>query len=199
MSRNKFQQFNNPLNTEPSAMADKDKKEETKPVVDTAPVQPAAITVKTAAVETPKADPVKTETVSKSVQVLDGLLAEYESKLPLHSRSDGSKYDSIKKVIRICDYLNKTTDPDVFQRFLRYFLVNFDTTMRYEEFLCGIQNIQDKNMKSRVSGTYSSFLELCTIRRSKVKRPFTITIRAMMAMGISNALGVWLIDQAAKR
>lgn len=198
MSRNKSQQSNNPFNTESNAMADKEKKEESRPVVDGAPVQPAALTVKTMPAETPKAD-VKTETVSKSVQVLDGLIAEYESKLPLHSRSDDSKYDSIKKVIRICDYLNKTTDPDVFQRFLRYFLTNFDTTMYHEAFLCGVQTIQDKNTKSRVSGTYSSFLELCTIRRSKTRRPFTITLRSMRAMGISNALGVWLIDQAAKR
>lgn len=143
--------------------------------------------------------PVPAPAVPLNVRKLNNLIAQYEAKLPLQSRSDKSRYDSIHAMIDLCNYLNRINDPAVYEAFFRYFQLNQDTKMYHQVALFGVHTIKNLRIKTRVSATHSCFLQLCEVKKSKVKLPYEYTVKALLAMEIAEPLANWLVRRTEIR
>ena len=104
--------------------------------------------------------------------------------------------ETISSLISICNFLNTTNDPKVFQTFATWFMKNSATYMNDEYALRGIHTIQNKRTKTRVEATHQCFAELARVLRSRPRSRYRFTLRAMRALEISERLGSWLIQRA---
>lgn len=104
--------------------------------------------------------------------------------------------ETISSLISICNFLNTTNDPKVFQTFATWFMKNSATYMNDECALRGIHTIQNKKTKTRVEATHQCFTELARVLRSRPRGRYRFTIRAMRALEISERLASWLIQRS---
>ena len=108
-----------------------------------------------------------------------------------------NREETIGVLISICNYLNTTNDPKVFQTFLGWFTRHIETCMNDQEALRGIHTIQNKRTKTRVEATHQCFIELARVLRSRPRSHYRFTIKSMRAMEISERLAMWLIQRAS--
>ena len=105
--------------------------------------------------------------------------------------------ETISILIGICNFLNTTNDPKVFQVFTTWFLKNSSGYMDDQVALRGIHTIQNKRTKTKVEATHQCFMELARVLRSRPRSRYRFTVRAMRAMEISERLSLWLIQRAS--
>ena len=106
------------------------------------------------------------------------------------------KEDTIGTLISICNFLNTTNDPKVFQAFTTWFAQREETCMNEEVALRGIHTIQNKKTKTRVEATHQCFVELARVLRSRPRSRYRFTVRSMRAMEISERLAAWIHQKA---
>lgn len=132
---------------------------------------------------------VKTTTPQNPTNVdkLNNLIKKFETTL-------GEKKDTISDWINLCNYLNKTNDPKVFQAFYVWFAKHLTDYTSATIALAGVHNIQNANTKTRVSSTHQCFEELSRVLASRTAH-YRFTMKSMQAMAISEQLARWLLTK----
>lgn len=158
-------------------------------------VKEAEVSPKEKSVEKPKKEvPVKKAAPvarqNSNVDKITNLVSKFEQAFDKHE-------DTIGILINICNFLNITNDPKVFQSFTLWFMKNSSSYMDDQVALRGIHTIQNKRTKTRVEATHQCFVELARVLRSKPRSRYRFTVRAMRAMEISERLALWIIQRAS--
>lgn len=167
-----------PAETKPNESEASTPKKEEKPVEK----PKSKIAVSKTAVVTPKQN-----TNVDKIQTLIGKFEETFNK----------REDTIGILINICNFLNITNDPKVFQTFAIWFMKNSSGCMGDEVALRGIHTIQNKRTKTRVEATHQCFMEMARVLRSRTRTHYRFTVRAMKAMEVSERLALWLIQRCS--
>lgn len=136
----------------------------------------------------PKPIPVKQNTNTDKIKMLT---SKFE-------QAFDHREDTIGSLISICNFLNTTNDPKVFNVFTTWFLKNQNGYMDDQVALRGIHTIQNKRTKTRVEATHQCFVELARVLRSRPRSHFRFTLRAMRAMEISERLAQWIIQRSTR-
>lgn len=139
----------------------------------------------------------KKEIPNTNVDKMKKLIENFEVAVK-QNEAKNNKFPGIDAMISMCEFLNKTNDPAVFEFFFRYYMKNQEGTMFYTTALCGIHTIQNKVVKTRVSATNSVFQELARVRGLR-KGTFHFTFNAMKLLCIGEPLAKWVISKAATR
>lgn len=126
-----------------------------------------------------------------NVDKLQNLVSKYEASL-------NDKKETITDWINICNYLNRTNDPKVFQGFYVWFSKHLKDYTSPEIALSGVHTIQNANVKTRVSSTHQCFEELARVLASSKKAHFRFTVKSMQAMAISESLARWLLSKGVR-
>lgn len=108
-----------------------------------------------------------------------------------------AKKESITQWINLCNYINSTNDPKVFQKFYTWFAQNKNKYTDCSVALNGIHNIQNANTKTRAGATHQCFEEMIRVRASRTAH-YRFTMRAMQAMNISDTLAQWLLRSSER-
>lgn len=105
--------------------------------------------------------------------------------------------ETISAWINLCNYLNRTNDPKVFQSFYVWFAKHLKDYTSPEIALNGVHNIQNGKTKTRVSSTHQCFEELARVLASKNSH-YRFTLKAMQAMEISEFLARWFLSRGSR-
>lgn len=139
----------------------------------------------------PQQKPVmKTSMNQTNVDKLKNLILKFETNYK-------EKKETITDWINLCNYLNRTNDPKVFQEFYVWFAKHLKDYTSAEIALAGVHNIQNANTKIRVGSTHQCFEELARVLASKTAH-YRFTIKSMQAMAISETLAKWLLGKSAR-
>lgn len=102
------------------------------------------------------------------------------------------KQDSITQWINLCNFLNRTNDPKVFDAFRVWFARHRQTYADCTVALRGVHTIQNANTKTRVSATHQCFEELVRALSSRTAH-YRFSMKAMQAMCIGIDLARWIL------
>ncbi len=102
------------------------------------------------------------------------------------------KQDSITQWINLCNFLNRTNDPKVFDAFRIWFARHRQTYTDCTVALRGVHTIQNANTKTRVSATHQCFEELVRALSSRTAH-YRFSMKAMQAMCIGVDLARWIL------
>lgn len=102
------------------------------------------------------------------------------------------KQDSITQWINLCNFLNRTNDPKVFDAFRVWFARHRQTYADCTVALRGVHTIQNANTKTRVSATHQCFEELVRALSSRTAH-YRFSMKAMQAMCIGVDLARWIL------
>lgn len=102
------------------------------------------------------------------------------------------KQDSITQWINLCNFLNRTNDPKVFDAFRVWFARHRQTYADCTVALHGVHTIQNANTKTRVSATHQCFEELVRALSSRTAH-YRFSMKAMQAMCIGVDLARWIL------
>lgn len=125
-----------------------------------------------------------------NVDKLQTLIQKYESALK-------EKSETITSWINLCNYLNRTNDPKVFQVFYVWFAKHLKDYTSADVALAGVHTIQNANTKVRVGSTHQCFEELVRVLSSRNSH-FRFTVKAMQGMAISDTLARWFFTKTTK-
>lgn len=139
----------------------------------------------------------KKEIPNTNVDKMKKLVENFESAVRQNDAKN-NKFPGIDAMISMCEFLNRTNDPAVFEFFFKYYMKNQEGTMFYTTAMCGIHTIQNKVVKTRVSATNSVFQELARVRGLK-KGTFHFTFNSMKLLCIGEPLAKWVISKASTR
>lgn len=127
-----------------------------------------------------------------NVDKLQNLISKYEATLKENK-------ETITDWINLCNYLNRTNDPKVFQAFYIWFAKHLKDYTSAEIALSGVHTIQNANTKVRVGSTHQCFEELARVLSSSKKSHYRFTVKAMQGMAISESLARWFFTKTSAR